>query len=68
MPPHGPHWVPAKYKKPYAGKPPAVAAFFGMIANLDENVGRLDAFLDEQGLFDNTIVIYFERQRRHRRA
>ena len=44
--PHGPHWVPEKYKEPYQGKGPA--AFFGMIANLDENVGRLDTFLARQ--------------------
>jgi arylsulfatase len=53
---HGPHWVPDKYKKPYEGKGPA--AFFGMIANLDENLGRLDALLHGQGLWDNTILIY----------
>src|SRR5206468_284527 len=52
---HGPHWVPEKYKKPYEGKGPA--PFFGMIANLDENMGRLDAFLKENGLYENTIVI-----------
>ncbi|MGH9842859.1 MAG: arylsulfatase [Blastocatellia bacterium] len=54
--PHGPLWVADKYKKPYEGKGPA--AFFGMIANLDENVGRLDAFLRENGLADDTIVIF----------
>lgn len=53
---HGPHWVPDKYKKPYEGKGPA--AFFGMIANLDENLGRLDAFLRAQGLWDDTLLIY----------
>src|SRR5262249_27458682 len=53
---HGPHWVPDKYKRPYEGKGPA--AFFGMIANLDENLGRLDAFLRDQGLWDNTLLIY----------
>jgi arylsulfatase len=53
---HGPHWVPDKYKKLYQGKGPA--AFFGMIANLDENLGRLDAFLRENGLFDDTILSY----------
>jgi arylsulfatase len=52
---HGPHWVPDKYKKLYPG--PA-AAFFGMIANLDENLGRLDAFLRDNGLWQDTIVIY----------
>ncbi len=55
--PHAPHWVPEKYKKPYEGKGPA--GFFGMIANIDENMGRLETFLTETGLRDNTIVIYF---------
>jgi arylsulfatase len=53
---HSPHWVPAKYKTPYQGK--GNAGFFGMCANLDENLGRLDAFLHDQKLFDNTIIIY----------
>ncbi len=56
--PHAPHWVPEKYKALYqGGKGPA--AFFGMIANIDENVGRLETFLTESGLRDNTIVIFF---------
>jgi arylsulfatase A-like enzyme len=55
--PHGPLWVPDKYVEPYRGKGPA--AFFGMIANLDENIGRLEAFLQASGLRDNTIVIFF---------
>jgi arylsulfatase len=53
---HGPHWVPAKYKTPYLGRGPA--AFLGMMANLDENLGRLDDFLRQNGLEQNTIVIY----------
>ncbi|MCI0361836.1 MAG: arylsulfatase, partial [Planctomycetaceae bacterium] len=56
--PHGPLWVPGKYKEPYQ-KPGVPAAFFGMIANLDENIGRLDKFLTESGLADNTIVVFF---------
>ncbi|MFN0111931.1 MAG: arylsulfatase [Blastocatellia bacterium] len=55
--PHGPLWVPNKYSQPYQGKGPA--AFFGMIANLDENIGRLESFLQASGLRDNTIVIFF---------
>jgi arylsulfatase A-like enzyme len=54
--PHGPQWVADKYKQPYQGKGPA--RFFGMIANLDENMGRLDEFLRARGLYDNTIVIF----------
>jgi arylsulfatase len=55
--PHGPLWCPEKYKQPYQGKG-VPAAFFGMIANIDENYGKLDAFLKEEGLRDNTILIY----------
>jgi hypothetical protein len=56
--PHGPHWVQGKYKEPYQrqGVP---AGFFGMIANLDENIGRLDKFLADSGLAENTIVVFF---------
>lgn len=55
--PHGPHWVADKYKQLYAGRGPA--PFFGMIANLDENMGRLENLLNETGLRDNTIVVFF---------
>lgn len=54
--PHSPFWVADKYKEPYKGRGPD--AFFGMLANLDENLGRLDAFLREQGLAENTILIF----------
>jgi arylsulfatase len=37
----------------------APTAFFGMIANLDDNMGRLVKTLDETGLADNTILIFF---------
>jgi arylsulfatase len=57
--PHGPLWVPDKYRKLYAGKVgPNVASFFGMIANIDDNMARLDQFLSDNGLIDNTIIIY----------
>jgi arylsulfatase len=53
--PHGPLWCPEQYVKMYEGKGPA--AFFGMIANIDDNLGKLEALLTETGLRDNTIVI-----------
>ncbi len=53
---HAPCWVADKYKQPYKGRGPA--GFFGMLANLDENMGRLDAFLSANGLRDHTILIY----------
>ena len=35
-----------------------IAKFFGMIANLDENLGTLDTFLRRENLRDNTIVVF----------
>ena len=57
--PHGPFIVPARYTKPYLGNEDIPNAnFFGMISNIDENVGRLLQFLDGSGLAENTIVIF----------
>lgn len=53
---HTPHQVPEKYSALFAGKP--APGFFGMLANIDENMGRLEAFLRETGLRENTIVIF----------
>jgi arylsulfatase A-like enzyme len=55
--PHGPLFVPPQYAEPYE-KPGVPANFFGMIANVDENMGRLMAMLDETRLADNTILIF----------
>ncbi len=55
---HSPLVVHRKYSEAYAGQLEPVARFFGMIANIDENMGRLTAMLIEQGLSDNTIVIF----------
>jgi arylsulfatase A-like enzyme len=38
--------------------PDNTAAVFGMVQNIDDNVGRLVAALDELGLSENTIVIF----------
>ncbi|MBN2308260.1 MAG: arylsulfatase [Candidatus Hydrogenedentes bacterium] len=58
--PHTPLYVDEKYSKPYkdAGVEPEQAAFYGMIANIDENTGRLMAHLREHGLEDNTILLF----------
>lgn len=58
--PHGPYNVDAKYAKPYLdqGVLQPMANFYGMIANIDENIGKLLAKLDEWKLSENTIVIF----------
>ncbi|WP_333834749.1 sulfatase-like hydrolase/transferase [Rubrimonas sp.] len=36
----------------------AVAAYYGMVSFLDDNIGRIVAALDEAGLGENTLVVY----------
>jgi len=60
---HAPYRVPSKYSEPYEKigvwngvKVPA--EYYGMIANIDENLGRLDAFLSKHGMNENTILLF----------
>jgi arylsulfatase len=67
--PHGPLDCPPGSDTPFlaaleqAGitdpaKRAAIAKFYGMIANIDTNVGRLLAALDEWGIADDTLVVF----------
>ncbi|MEM0913723.1 MAG: arylsulfatase [Planctomycetota bacterium] len=57
--PHSPFNVAPPYAEPYAGRvPDRRARFYGMIANLDENLAALRDWLDEEGLAENTILIF----------
>jgi arylsulfatase len=56
---HTPLQCPAPYFRRYAGKvPDDVARFYGMIANIDDNFGRLAQKLREWGLEDDTLVVF----------
>ncbi|HOD81655.1 MAG: Arylsulfatase [Planctomycetes bacterium ADurb.Bin126] len=72
--PHGPLWArkededkyadavasaQAKGKKAKGGRGGGAAAFFGMIANIDDNLGKLESFLEGSGLRDDTIIVFF---------
>jgi len=56
--PHGPHYVDDKYRKPYKHLDHSLASYFGMIANIDENMGRLVQMLKDNDLYNNTIIIF----------
>ncbi|MGJ8723830.1 MAG: arylsulfatase [Roseibacillus sp.] len=61
--PHGPYHCPDKYWKPYDEKmkdqkSQEQAIFFGMIANIDENVAKLRGWLEEEGLAKDTLFIF----------
>ncbi|TWT81416.1 Arylsulfatase [Planctomycetes bacterium CA13] len=57
--PHTPLYVPQAYVKPYADQPKQRALFFGMIASIDENLGRLRSALSKLSLDRDTIVVFF---------
>jgi len=58
---HSPYWVEQKYRDRIPESVDVarnVESFFGMMYNLDDNMGRLENFLEANGLKDNTIVIF----------
>jgi len=57
--PHEPLHVPPEYEAKYAGKVPDNAAkFLGMVANIDDNMGKLLGKLDEWGIARSTLLIF----------
>ena len=58
--PHGPYLVGDKWKKPFLekGLPKNQAAFKGMVANFDWNLGRLLKYLEDQQLEEETLLIF----------
>lgn len=57
--PHAPLHPRPEDEAKYAGQvPPPTAKFFGMISNIDDNVGRLMAKLAELKIDRDTLVIY----------
>jgi arylsulfatase A-like enzyme len=56
---HMPLWPPDNYADMYKGKTdPETAAYFAMVANLDDNIGKLDDWLKKNDLHKNTIVVF----------
>lgn len=58
--PHSPHQVPDSYFLPYKekGLSDELAAVYGMVTNLDWNVGRVMTLLQELNLEENTLIIF----------
>jgi arylsulfatase len=71
--PHGPLFVPRRYRQPVRerldaakdqlpplepGRRRALISFLAMIENIDENIGRLESFLRENNLRENTLLIF----------
>jgi arylsulfatase A-like enzyme len=58
--PHKPFQVPDKYFNKYAEKGFDIktATIYGMIENLDDNIGRITDAMSELGLDENTILVF----------
>lgn len=56
--PHGPMHAPEKYSALYPDLSEKDANYYGMITNIDDNVGQMRAFLKAEGIEDNTIFIF----------
>jgi arylsulfatase A-like enzyme len=55
---HAPHQVPQKYTEPYAHFKEPRRTYAGMVAAMDEGIGQIVAALEEQGLRQNTLIIF----------
>ena len=58
--PHTPLFVADDYWKPYVdqGLDETTARVYGMVENIDDNIGRLLSALDASGQRDNTLVVF----------
>lgn len=56
---HSPYFVSDEYTAPYTDNENIpLPAFYGMLANIDENIGKLVAYLKANAIMDNTILIF----------
>ncbi|MBI4910356.1 MAG: arylsulfatase [Acidobacteria bacterium] len=58
--PHAPLICPEEYRRMYDGLnlPENTQKYFGMVTNVDDNVGRLMSRLNQFGLDENTLLIF----------
>lgn len=55
---HAPHQVPPEYKSPYEHFPEPRRTYAGMLAAMDEAIGKIVAAVDDTGRRKNTLFIF----------
>lgn len=55
---HSPHQAPAEYKQPYAHLPEPRRTYAGMLAAMDEAVGKVVGAIEESGRRKNTLFVF----------
>lgn len=56
--PHSPHECPPEYSDPYKNLGPARSVYAGMIAQMDEGIGRIIAAVEKAGMRENTLFVF----------
>lgn len=56
--PHGPVDCPPRFSAPYAALGPERSLYAGMIAEMDEGIGRVVAAVERQGMRANTLFVF----------
>jgi len=56
--PHGPHDCPPEYSKPYASLGATRSIYAGMVAQMDECIGRVIAAVEKAGMRGNTLFVF----------
>jgi arylsulfatase A-like enzyme len=55
---HAPHQVPPAYKAPYASLPEPRRTYAGMVAAMDEAIGRIHDAIDRAGMAPSTLIVF----------
>ncbi|QDU88862.1 Arylsulfatase [Pirellulimonas nuda] len=55
---HSPYQTPASYCEPYQELPKPRKTLAGMMAAVDESIGKIAAALEERGMRENTLIIF----------
>ncbi len=56
---HSPYFVSDEFSEPYQNNENIpLPAFYGMISNIDKNVGKLMDYLKKSDILDNTIIVF----------
>jgi arylsulfatase A-like enzyme len=55
---HSPHQVPDKYKEPYKAMNEPRQTYAGMVAAMDESIGKILQALDDAKMRENTLIVW----------
>jgi len=58
-PPHDPYTAPEQFYAPYRGRGVPFPGYYAAVSAIDFNTGRIVQAIDDLGLAENTVIMYF---------